>query len=276
MPEIAEVEAFKKYTLLHCMNKTIIDVAAQDQRVIQKIGFPSFKKNLIGEKFTQVQRKGKYLIITISSGQKLIMHFGLTGYLVFVHPDHTVRFSCVEFIFKKDESLHWCDIRKFGKLWLVKSADVIKGIKELGPDPLKLSLDAFLEIIHDNEKKNIKSFLMDQKIISGIGNEYSDEILYHAGIDPRHIIKDLSGTSIKKIYHAMQKVLKFAIKLRIKNLNLLDEQRLFSETDGQQFPSSYLQAHRHTDGKCPKNPKHDLKKVTIGGRSAYYCPFDQK
>ncbi|CAN5171336.1 bifunctional DNA-formamidopyrimidine glycosylase/DNA-(apurinic or apyrimidinic site) lyase [soil metagenome] len=276
MPEIAEVEAFKKYTSLHCMNKTIIDVAAEDRRVIQKIGFPSFKKNPIGEKFTQVQRKGKYLIITVSSGQKLIMHFGLTGYLIFADSDTEIKFSCVEFMFKKDEALHWCNIRKFGKIWLVKSADEIRGIKELGPDPLKLSVSAFLKLMHDSAKKNIKSFLMDQKIIAGIGNEYSDEILYHAGIDPRHTIKDLSSGSIKKIYNAMQKVLKFAIKLRTKRINLVSKERLFSETDNQQFPSSYLQAHRHTDGKCPKNPKHDLKKMTIGGRSAYYCPFDQK
>ena len=160
-------------------------------------------------------------------------------------------------------------------IW-VQSADDIKGIKELGPDALKVSATEFLDLAHKNVKKNIKVFLMDQKVIAGIGNEYSDEILYQAGIDPRHSIKDLSDAQIKKLYKKMHVVLEYATKVRVKSLNLLSKQRLFSPDDSKEFPKSYLQAHRHTDGKCPKNPKHSLKKVTIGGRSAYYCPVDQK
>jgi len=74
----------------------------------------------------------------------------------------------------------------------------------------------------------------------------------------------------------MRRILLFAIKVRVKQIKSLKKQKLFSTEDTIGFPKSYLQAHRHGDGKCPKDPKHKLKKVTIAGRSAYYCPIDQK
>ena len=117
---------------------------------------------------------------------------------------------------------------------------------------------------------------MDQSIISGIGNEYSDEILFQSGIDPHHTVKDLSSAQLKKIYLQMKKVLKYAIALRKKNVTKLSQGRMFSAHDNILFKSSYLQAHRHTDMLCPKDKTHKLKKVIIGGRSSYYCPKDQK
>jgi len=117
---------------------------------------------------------------------------------------------------------------------------------------------------------------MNQSIISGIGNEYSDEILFQAGIDPHHKIEDLSPAQLTKLYKKMQEVLKYAINLRTKNFKKIGEILYFSNPDREKFKSSYLQAHRHTDKKCPKNASHKLKKVTIAGRSTYYCPKDQK
>ncbi len=277
MPELPEVESFAYYVKKNCLKKKITSIDIADKRVIKKISSISFKKGLIGQEFATVERRGKYLIISLSpSDKKLIMHFGLTGFLVVTKDDETVRFSQVTFHFTKEGSLHWCDIRKFGKLWLVDSIEDLKEISSLGPEALKLSLSIFMKIAEENKSKNSKSFLMDQKIISGIGNEYSDEILFQSGIDPHHKIKDLSNKDLKKIYQEMQKVLKYSIRLRKKNLTEVTKHQAFSEEDNRLFQSSYLQAHRHTDMRCPKNKNHMLKRVTIGGRSAYYCPKDQK
>lgn len=276
MPELPEVEAFKKYISSHCKNKTIHEVDIFESRVIKKISPQIFKKKLIGKKFTKIEREGKYLVLSISSDLELIMHFGLTGYPFIGQSEQKVRFACVAFEFTKTNCLYWCDVRKFGRLYLIRSADEIKGIKDLGTDALKISESEFLNLGHDNAHKNIKTFLMDQTTIAGIGNEYSDEILFQARVDPRHKIKDLADSQLKKIYQKMRTVLLFATKVRIKHLSLLNTQRLFSAEDTNEFPRSYLQAHRHGDGKCPKNSKHVLKKVTIGGRSAYYCSIDQK
>lgn len=276
MPELPEVEAFREYISSHTKNKVIQKVEVLQASVIKKVSAPTFKNNLVGKKFTKIERRGKYLILSVSSGQQLIMHFGLTGYPYIGAADQKVRFACVAFEFSKNDCLYWCDIRKFGKLYLVQSADQIKGIDELGPGALTIIKSEFLTIAHGSAKKNVKAFLMDQSTIAGIGNEYSDEILFQAGIDPHHKIKDLSDAQLKKIYQCMRRILLFAIKIRVKQIKSLKKQNVFATDDTGGFPKSYLQAHRHGDGKCPGDPKHKLKKVTIAGRSAYYCPVDQK
>ena len=276
MPEIPEVEAFA-YLARKCIDKKISSVDIGDKRVIKKINASTFKKDLIDQEFISVEREGKYLILSLKpSKRKLIMHFGLTGFLVVTKDSKEVRFSQVTFHFKKNGNLHWCSVRKFGKLWLVDSRDEVKGIAELGADALSLSLQQFMQRAHENGSKNIKAFLMDQSIIAGIGNEYSDEILFQSGIDPHHKVGELSDVALKKMYKQMHIIFKYAIQLRKKHVGDLSKQRLFSEEDNSLFKKSYLQAHRHTDMRCPKNKNHLLKKVTIAGRSAYYCPKDQK
>ncbi len=274
MPELPEVEAFTHYVATHCLNKKVTDVTVSCGRLLEKISSAQFKKSLTGVSFTAAARMGKYLIVTTSSKEKLVMHFGLTGFLVLGKPGETVRFSCVDFSFAK-EDLHYCSVRKFGRIWLVDSLDDIKALKEMGPDPLQLSLSVFEALVEKNKKKNVKAFLMDQTVIAGIGNEYSDEILFQADIDPHHSVKDLSPQVIQKMYRQMRAVLSYAIKVRIKNKDIGTSQH-WSPQEASEFKSSYLQAHRHTDMLCPKNAKHKLKKVTIAGRSAYYCPVDQK
>jgi len=276
MPELPELEAFKWYVDSHCLNKVISQITSSDTRVIKGVSFATFKKTLIGNKFTHAQRRGKYLIIDISStDKKLVMHFGLTGSLEYTKdPDLDVRFSVVRFIFKDHSVLHWKSIRKFEKIWLVDTIDDIKSLKNLGPDALALSLKEFTDIIEKNGSKNIKAFLMDQTRIAGIGNEYSDEILFQAGIDPHHSVKDLSKTDITQLYKQIHAVLTYATKLRIQDVKRAVPD-FFSQKDRETFKSSYLQAHRHIDMICPKNKKHILKKVTIAGRTTYYCPKDQ-
>lgn len=263
MPELPEVEAFKSYIESNCLNKTIEQVQSSDTKIIKKITFAKFKKELIGNKFSKVERYGKYLVIdTKPANLKLVLHFALTGSLEFLKKSNSkVKYWVVQFIFKDGSTLFFKSIRKFEKIWLTKKIQDIKGIAELGPDALKLTLKEFLDIMQTHNAKNIKAVLMNQKIISGIGNEYADEILYQSGIDPHHSIKDLSQTQLKTVYKQINKVLKYAIKIRREN---------------KAFASTYLQAHRHTDQLCPKDKKQKLKKATIAGRTSYYCPNIQK
>lgn len=277
MPEIPEVTAFGAYIKKHCLAKPITDVQASCPQLIKKVSFATFKKTLAGDQFKSVDRLGKYLVINLKkSPKKLVMHFGLTGFLVYLKKHEKVRFSCVVFIFNDHSELHWNSVRKFEKIWLVDSLDEIQGLNNLGPDPLELTEKQFLELIANNGNKNCKTFFMDQEIISGIGNEYSDEILFQAGIDPRRKVSDLSGTEQKKLYKKMEEVLKYAIKLRLHNLQSVSAGGFFSQADIETFKSSYLQAHRHGDGRCPKNKNHKLSHIKIGGRTTYFCPIDQK
>jgi len=277
MPEIPEVTAFGTYINKNCLHKTISKVESSCPQLIKKISFAAFKKIITGDQFESVERRGKYLVTSLKkSPKKLVMHFGLTGFLVYLKKNAAVRFSCVDFIFNDHSELHWNSVRKFEKIWLVDSLDEIKGLKNLGPDPLKLTEKQFFALIAANGKKNCKTFFMDQEIISGIGNEYSDEILFQAGIDPRRQLSYLSSAEQKKLYKKMKEVLDYAIKLRLKNLQSVSAGGFFSKEDVETFKSSYLQAHRHGDGKCPKNKNHLLSHIKIGGRTAYFCPIDQK
>ena len=277
MPEIPEIEAFKSYLITHCLDKPIINIKILDESAIQKISGVQFKKLLINHKFTSAERQGKYLIIDISnSDKKLVMHFGLTGSLFYTpSKDETVKFSRVQFIFK-NAVLHWTCIRKFGKIWLVDDLHTITGLKKLGIDALTLSKKQFLTLLSENETKNIKVFLMDQTDIAGVGNEYSDEALFQAGIDPHHIINNLSEAVRQKLYTMLHKVLLYAIKIQQKSSKNATGPQFLSKENRKSFASSYLQAHRHIDMQCPKNKNHILKKATIAGRTTYYCPQDQK
>jgi formamidopyrimidine-DNA glycosylase len=278
MPEIPEVEAFKFYIIETSLKKKIIDITAHDKNLVQYT-FKDFKKELIGHQFTSPSRRGKYLIIPITSSQKkLIMHFGLTGSLAYKKSvDDTVPFSKVTFVFDDNSALHWINKRKFGKLWLIDNVNDVKRIKNLGPDALQISESKFVEMVVQKSDKNIKSLLMDQQLIAGIGNEYSDEILFQAGIDPRKTAHELSNAEIKKLYTTMHDVLNYAIKLREKQMKTWGGNTFFDpKRENKEFKSTYLQAHRHYDMQCPKHKNHRLVKTIIGGRSTYYCPEDQK
>lgn len=275
MPEIPELEAFKKYIEVNALDKTIINVESKDPSLIQKTTVATIKKTLVKHHFSSVKRKGKYLIISINDlPDKLVMHFGLTGFLVYTNKNENVPFSKVTFIFDNGMALHWCNVRKFGKIWLVKDVDNIKQLHDLGPDALDISEKEFLQILHEHQTRNIKVLLMDQSAIAGIGNEYSDEILFQAGVDPHHAVKDLSLAVQKKIYTRMIEVLKYAIAVRTKKSSL--GERYFERNSGSEFKSNYLLAHRHTDMKCPNHKDEKLMIAKIGGRSAYYCPKEQK
>lgn len=277
MPELPEIEAFKKYVELHALGKVVADVTSSDTRVIKGITLTALKKNLQGDIFVKTSRMGKFLIISLQkSPKKLVMHFGLTGSLVYTKEPEKIRFSVVQFIFKDHSVLHFTSVRKFEKIWLVDDVTKIHEIKDLGPDALEVTQKDFFDLLEKNKSKNIKAFFMDQSIIAGIGNEYSDEILFQAGVDPHHKIRDLSVAVRKKIYTTMRAVLKYAIQVRIKNIKNMSEYGFFTQHDRGVFKKSYLQAHRHIDMICPKNKNHRLKTATIAGRTTYYCPVDQK
>ena len=277
MTELPEVEAFAYYLEKHALDKVIQNILIKDSAVIKKITPEKFIEILTSQKFTHVTRKGKYLVLDLSnSTKKLIMHFGLTGTLDYekssTKPD---KFTKVIFEFNNGYSLEWIDKRKFGKLWLVDSISTIAGLTKLGPDPLHLTKKKFIEILLDHKNMNIKAFLMNQNIISGIGNEYSDEILYQAGIDPHYKIDAIPANKYSLIFRKTIEVLIYATQLRKKGIEDLHGQPFFSVADTQHFKSSYLQAHRKSDRLCPNNKNHKLKTAKIAGRTSYYCPEDQ-
>lgn len=270
MPELPEVEGFKRYFNRTSNNKKIVTVTCKTASLLKKVSPAQAQKILAGHSFKTASRRGKFLISPIkNSPYTIVFHFGMTGSLD-VAPknklsDEDKKYGQLIFNFSDGTALVWINKRKFGRVYLVTDINEIKILKTMGPDALNISQTDFLALLDDKKTSVIKTLLMDQSKIAGIGNEYSNEILYQAGILPQRKIASLSSPERKKIYTTMRKVLKKAIALRT----------LPSSTN---LPNSWLLTHIKVlrDMRCPKNKDHVLVRKTIGGRSAIYCPIDQK
>ena len=159
-------------------------------------------------------------------------------------------------------------IRKFGSIKLVSSNELEVVLSKLGVEPLskQFTLEHFNELLLKKQKSVIKSFLMDQSLIAGIGNIYAIEVLYLSGIDPQRKIISFSSPEIKKLYNQIKKVLQLAVE---KKGSTVDN---YVHVEGSGGYQNLLTVY----GKkvCPKG--HEVKKINLGGRGTYYCPECQR
>jgi len=221
-------------------------------------------KTLAGREITDIRRRGKILIIDLADGSSLIFHLKLTGQLIF--NGKPAQYTRKVFNFDDGSSLIFNDVRKFGWWKKVKSTNFLE--KRFGPEVLEIDFKNFRDILKKHLKAKIKPALMDQKIIAGIGNIYSDEILFISGVRPMRLIKTLAEKEIKLIFQNMKKILKAAIKHRGSSIeNYFDA---FGEKgDYDKYLKVYNQKKCFTCGT-------EIKKIKISGRSAHYCPKCQK
>jgi formamidopyrimidine-DNA glycosylase len=215
-------------------------------------------KRLKSSQIESTERQGKYLCAFIDNGTVLVLHFGMTGFLNYYHSNETPpKHERVAFHFNNGYNLGYHCQRLLGQVRLEKSIDELQQKEDLGIDALSGNLDeeTFLQLAQE-KNGSLKSFLMDQSTISGIGNVYSNEILFQLGFHPKIKIDDLNETDLKKTFQTMHDVLETVID------------RFKQEKP---MPDDYLSPHYREDNTCPKcNSKIETVKVT--GRTAYYCP----
>jgi len=168
-------------------------------------------------------------------------------------------FHVFQILFEASPGAAFDDQRQFGQIGLLRDVDEFLKERELGPDALDLGLGEFRKIV-GKHRGAVKSVLMNQRLISGIGNIYADEILFRARIHPATQIARLNDTALTKLFRATHYVLERAITARA-NTN--------------QIPKSWLLPHRGKGRKCPRCGKR-LESATIGGRTAWFCPHCQK
>ncbi|NIQ01005.1 MAG: Fpg/Nei family DNA glycosylase [Nitrospinaceae bacterium] len=262
MPELPDVEQFKRIFDATGRGKTIRWVRLTAPELLKAGNAADLKRTLAGKRLLRSRRRGKYLILDSPDLPKtLILHFGMTGNFRYLpRGGGAVRFSRLVLGFATGGELHWTNLRKLGRIFWVREAESLSALRDMGPEPLALSRSAFLNHLHRWERSNVKAFLMNQRKIAGIGNEYSDEILYRAGIHPRRKIRDLTARERSTLFREMQRTLQQAIAV--------------GPPTGT-FGPSWLTARRSTDMRCPRNPRHALRKETIAGRSAVFCPVHQ-
>ncbi len=266
MPELPEVTTYVAYFNRTSLRQKITRVECRDAKLIKNVSRAAFTKALTGHAFGKARRRGKFLIAPVTgSKQLLVIHFGMTGSLAYyptgAAPDDAKRFGRVVFRFVGGHELAWLDQRKFGRVFLVTDLNDIDLLAHMGPEPLDLTERKFAALLAQHETVNVKAFLLDQEDIAGIGNNYSNEMLFRAGIDPHRRIADLSPRERRALYRAMERVLRDAVRLK-------------PHEDFSEFPDSWLLAHKD-DLRCPKDPHHRLKRATVAGRTAIYCPTHQ-
>lgn len=262
MPELPDVEVFKQYFDATSLHQTIDNVDILVQRLLQKgLSARSLQYRLKGRRFERTRRHGKYLLAATDNPAWLILHFGMSGRLQYGKFDSALpKHTGVLFRFDNGYALAYVNVRKLGTVGLTDDADAFVQGEKLGVDARAHALDLkYFSVLARDHDKLVKCWLMDQSIISGIGNIYSDEILFQARLHPKRSTSELSDEEIGRLHEKMREVLKIAIA---------------AKADPEQLPSSYLLPHRARRERCPKCGG-EVKPISACGRNAYYCPTCQ-
>jgi len=274
MPELPEVETIRGQLDKLLTGKKIAKVQVSLPKMV-KLTLDKFRKIVIGSTIKCVARRAKILIFELSDGWSMLVHLKMSGRLIFrkkkeplQEPD--TRWNHLIYYFSDGSRLFHNDLRQFGYVKLVKSEELDKFfIKEkLGPEPLEkdFTLDDFSAILHKRPNWKIKKFLMDPSNIAGIGNIYSDEILFFARVHPLRLIKDLTPEQIKKIFIGIKRILTEATQYKGTSQN--DYLDAFGK-EGSYVP--HLKVYSREGQKCKKCPGI-VERIKIGGRSAHFCP----
>jgi formamidopyrimidine-DNA glycosylase len=283
MPELPEVE-----TIVNDLKKFLPGLKITDVWT-DVIKFKNLKKQVKNEKILKIERRGKNILIGLTHGKTLLVHQKMTGHLMYgkwarknnqwkslipgpMADDPENRFIHLVFFLSNDRQLALCDMRKFAKVVIMPTKNISREFEDMGPEPLAKNFDfkKFSQIIK-KKKGKIKSVLMDQNVVAGIGNIYSDEILWLAGVHPLKDTRKLSNPELKKICSAIKSVLTKAIKAR--GSSYIDYRDALGKKG--RYQEMHL-AYQMTGTKCKKRDKGVIKKIKVAGRSAHFCPIHQK
>lgn len=268
MPELPEVETIRRDLAKKVLGLKIAEVEVKNPKVIKEPNPTAFKKNLVGQKFTNVLRRGKCLCLKLSSGKWVVLHLRLTGVLAYGQRNEKSR---VIFRFANGEYLNYLDLRLFGEFRLVKDYQKVPFIAELGGEPLEKDFtpEKFFQLLKGRKTK-IKPLLMDQKLIAGIGNIYASESLFRVKVHPARVANSLKPREIKNLHNTIRDILQEAIKYRGTSA---DTYRDIAGREGNFLPR--LQVYGREGKPCFKCGK-PIKKITIDGRGTYFCPQCQR
>jgi formamidopyrimidine-DNA glycosylase len=274
MPELPEVETIRRDLEKEVVGKKIKAVEVTGMRSIRRhANRKHFISRLEGRKVTGVDRKGKYLLLRLDGTDFLVIHLGMSGQLLWSKngKDERGKHTHVVISFAPAGELRFLDPRTFGELFVTTAddlADAVPELAHLGFDPLEqvMSWTHFGELLHAKHRK-LKDLLMDQKFLAGIGNIYSDEILWAAGLRYDRSSDDLSSQEIRRLYRAMTETLHDAIKHRGSSLSDQQYRDLFGEV------GDYSSQHNVYDreGQPCRRCRSPIVRIKLGGRSHFLC-----
>ena len=302
MPELPEVETTTKGLRGAVLGLTIknvwTDLSTKDKRQKEAVANPPFfkyfKKEVSGKKIISVERRAKNILINLSGDKTILVHLKMTGHLLYGKykfikninkwipneagplKDPFNKYVHFIFTFSNKKNLAFSDARKFGKITLLdtKTMHESKHLAGIGPEPLEKSftLKKMTERLNNKPNQKIKTLLMDQQIIAGIGNIYSDEVLWRAGVHPERMVKDINKKELTLMFKAIKETLAKGIDFGGDSMS--DYRNIHGLPGKFQL---HHQAYQKTGEKCSKiNCKGIIKRKVVAGRSAHFCSVHQK
>ncbi len=273
MPELPEVETVKNTLKRKVLNKKIKEIRVFYPKIIEYPDIDILKKEIVGKKIIDIDRLGKWIIFNLED-YYLLSHLRMEGKYFYKNINDPIeKHEHVSIIFEDGLDLRYRDTRKFGRMYFVKKDELFKNtpLSKLGLEPWDDKLDfKYLKEKYHNKSLPIKTVLLDQEIITGIGNIYADEILFLSRINPHKKAKELNDNELKNIIKYTRKILEEAIKKGGTTI------RSYTSEEGVTglFQNDLL-VHAKEKEKCP-NCDNIIVREKINGRSAYYCPKCQK
>jgi formamidopyrimidine-DNA glycosylase len=265
MPELPEVETIKRELDQGVRGKDIQEINRIDQ-------LNSITTEIINQKestINSITRYGKYLLFNLSNDNTIIVHLRMTGQF-FINPNEKEKeldHVRVSFQFKDKTSLKFRDFRRFATMEIVKTNKISDYFlnKKIGPDALKCEYDMFVKNLQNKKRSEIKTALLDQKVVAGIGNIYAQEMCFKAKVAPTRKISSLTSKEIKLLFENMHNILNDAIKF---NGTTFDGNYVNTNGESGEFFEFLSVYGQHVCKKC--NGK--IEKIKLGGRSTNYCP----
>jgi formamidopyrimidine-DNA glycosylase len=266
MPELPDVEVYRRHLDATCRGRRIAGVRVNSAKVLAGVTASGLAALLKGARIGAARRHGKQLLVDLGAVGWLALHFGMNGSLKhFKDVADDPAYDRVRFDFADGHHLAYINPRQIGRITLTDDADQFVTRERLGPDALdrRLGLVAFQKAV-GGRRRDIKSILMDQTVIAGIGNIYSDEILFQAQLHPRTRADRVDPLAMKRLYRAVKKVLKTAVA-----------RGAGAELRPERHPASFLLRQRRRGGLCPRC-RGKIATIKFSGRTAYFCPRCQK
>lgn len=274
MPELPEVETIVRELSRNIINAEIIDIKVNYKKIIDSPTSTDFINIIKKQKIIQISRRGKYIIFHLSKGFFLIIHLRMTGKIIINKIDiKPTKHDHIIFYLNNNKNIFYNDTRKFGRFYLTKNKNDIIG--KLGPEPLgnNYIFSEFQNKLILTSRK-IKSLLLDQHFVAGLGNIYTDEALWEARIHPEQQANLISSSKQKALFNAIKNVLQKGINNN--GTSLGDGQGNYTSTNKNRGSNQYsLNVFARTNKACP-NCTTIIKKIVVAQRGTHFCPNCQK
>ena len=271
MPELPEVEYVALQLRTALIRRKIVGAEVLWAGAIASPAVPDFVARIAGQRVTGIGRRAKSLLIELSGGDVLVVHRRMTGNLILTSATTDVPYTRVRFALDGGRQLAFSDPRKFGRLWLLRGAELTEFFADLGPEPLDAAFtDEVLAARLAGHRRAIKALLLDQAIVAGLGNIYADEALYQARIHPLRPGAALTAADVAALRAAIQSVLMTGIEHG--GTTIGRHRDLYDEAGTNR---EHLHVYQHTGQPCGRCGT-PITRIVVAQRGTHYCPSCQR